>query len=85
MCACQINVHLTKYNVPHFDLKVKVNANNLTYLDLSSNSMETIGRHVLTHLNRISKLDLANNILSNVICSMELFLFCFKATQTWRR
>ena len=70
-------VHLTKYNVPHFDLKVK--ANNLTYLDLSSNSMETIGRHVLTNVNRITKLDLANNTLSKCNSFNETFSVLFKS------
>ena len=71
-------VHLTEYNVPHFDLKLKA---NFIYLDLSLNSMETIGRYVFTNLNKIIKLDLSNNRLSKCILFNETFNVLFQSNK----
>ena len=76
--------HATKYKVPYFDLKMKADSNIMTYLDLSSNFMETIGRKVFANLNMIIKLDLSNNRLSKSFRSMKRSMFCF-ATQSWTR
>ena len=64
-------VHLTEYNVPHFDLQMK---GNITYADLSSNSMKTIGGRVFANLKNIMKLDLSNNQLSKCNSFNVLFL-----------
>ena len=69
-------VHLTKYNIPQFDLKLRA---NFIYLDLSSNSMETVGRHVFTNLNRIIKLDLSNNRLSKCNSFKETLSVLFQS------
>ena len=69
-------VHLTEYNFSHFDLQMK---GNLTYADLSSNSMETIGRHVFANLKRIMKLDLSNNRLSKCYSFDETFNVLFQS------
>ena len=73
--------HVTEYNVPHFDLKLKTNSSNLAYLDLSANSIETIGRDVFSNLKRITKLDLSNNSLSKCNSFDETFNVLFQNNQ----
>ena len=69
-------VHLTGYNIPHFDLNVT--GIDLIYADLSSNSMETIGQQVSANLKKIMKLDLSNNRLSKCYSFDETFNVLFR-------
>ena len=71
--------HTTKYNIPYFDLKLKADSNIMTYLDLSSNSMETIGRQVFANLNMLMKLDLSNNSLSKCNSFDDTFKVLFQS------
>ena len=71
-------VHSNNYNIPHFDVEIKVIPDYLNYLDLSSNSIATIGPHVFRNLFQLTKLDLGTNTLSKCSSFSDTFSVLFQ-------
>ena len=66
-------LHASYYNVPTFDIELKLHSNHLRYVNISSNRIETVGPNVFRSLHKLTKLDLSNNRLSKCTSFSETF------------
>ena len=77
-------IHVTGYNIPSCDIELNFSYNQLKFVDLSANGIQTIGKHIFRNLTFLTKIDLSNNKLSRSKSFNDVFSYLFRSNSHLR-